>query len=293
MDLTTEQVEHFERVKKRYGPRRTFEQIKEHYLIEKVLAARLRAAPRSERQHLYNEVYDELYTRVEHHPTHRGTSKEVRNQSAERRVKMLKRFLKPDHTYMEVGPGSCAVILKVARLVKKAYAVDVTSEGVKGLETPPNFELALSDGSSIPVPPGSINVAFSDQVMEHLHPDDALEQLRNIHTALAPGGVYVCITPNRLTGPHDVSKYFDDVATCFHLKEYTNAELVDVFKQAGFSKVRVLIGAREFRLPVPVRPIKWFENTIDALPHDLGARVAHTAPAKILNTSNVALLATK
>jgi hypothetical protein len=31
--------------------------------------------------------------------------------------------------------------------------------------------------------------------MEHLHPEDAFEQLRNIIRALAPGGRYVCITP--------------------------------------------------------------------------------------------------
>ena len=61
--------------------------------------------------------------------------------------------------------------------------------------------------------------------MEHLHPDDALEQLQNIYSALVPGGIYLCITPNRLSGPQDVSRDFDMVATGFHLKEYTISEL--------------------------------------------------------------------
>lgn len=61
--------------------------------------------------------------------------------------------------------------------------------------------------------------------MEHLHPDDAYEQLQEIYNALIPGGIYICITPNRLSGPHDVSQYFDSIATGFHPKEYTTVEM--------------------------------------------------------------------
>ena len=71
--------------------------------------------------------------------------------------------------------------------------------------------------------------------MEHLHPDDAVDQLKNIYNALVNGGKYICITPNRLTGPHDISKYFDNVATGFHLKEYTVTELSGLFREVGFS----------------------------------------------------------
>ena len=39
--------------------------------------------------------------------------------------------------------------------------------------------------------------------------------LANLYRALKPGAVYVCITPNRLSGPHDISLYFDSVATGF------------------------------------------------------------------------------
>ena len=75
------------------------------------------------------------------------------------------------------------------------------------------------------MPAGSVDLAFSDQLMEHLHPDDAVEQLRNIHRALKPGGVYVCVTPNRLYGPSDISAFFDDEARGFHLKEYSLDEI--------------------------------------------------------------------
>ena len=85
------------------------------------------------------------------------------------------------------------------------------------------IHVVLSDGVSVEVPAASVTLAYSNQLMEHLHPDDALVQLRNIVRALAPGGLYVR-HPNRLTGPHDISMYFDRVATGFHLKEYTATE---------------------------------------------------------------------
>ena len=80
--------------------------------------------------------------------------------------------------------------------------------------------------------------------MEHLHPEDAFEQLRNIIRALAPGGRYVCITPNRLNGPHDVSSHLDREATGFHIKVYTVTELARLFRAAGFAKARVRPGER-------------------------------------------------
>lgn len=36
-------------------------------------------------------------------------------------------------------------------------------------------------------------------------------QLANFHRALAVGGVYICVTPNRLGGPQDISQHFDQV----------------------------------------------------------------------------------
>jgi len=60
---------------------------------------------------------------------------------------------------------------------------------------PANFTLIISDGCSIPAQRNSVDVAYSNQLMEHLHPDDALEQVHNVLDVLKPGGVYICITP--------------------------------------------------------------------------------------------------
>jgi len=40
-----------------------------------------------------------------------------------------------------------------------------------------------------------------------------------------------------LSGPHDISAYFDDGATGFHLKEYSNEELYRLFLKTGFKNI--------------------------------------------------------
>jgi len=91
--------------------------------------------------------------------------------------------------------------------------VEVSETISANSDTPENFELLITDGREIPVPDGTIDVAYSNQLMEHLHPDDAVEQVTNIFRSLAPGGVYICLTQHRLLGPADISANFDEVPT--------------------------------------------------------------------------------
>ncbi len=263
---------------------RTLEQKREHYEIEKQLAERLRHSTREERRVLYATLYDELFARVPLHPQlqRKSSSETATRRRISKQLGNVGPFLRADRTFLHVGPGDCALTLQAAKLAKKAYAVDVSSEITKGLEAPPNFALILSDGVSIPVPPGSIDVAYSDQLMEHLHPDDALDQLRNIYEALAPGGIYFCITPNRLNGPHDVSRYFDRVATGFHLKEYTVTELDRLFRETGFSRVRAYIRVGKLRMFVAPAPIEWCERLLSALPYGPRRRIASSLPMLLL-----------
>jgi SAM-dependent methyltransferase len=219
---------------------RTFEQLEEHYLIEKRLAERLRNARKPERRSLYAELYDELFRLVPLHPQLTlNAAARGRSKLTSERMKLLHPLLSRESTFLEVGPGDCALAIELCKEAKKVYAVEVSRTVTAGLNFPENFELVISDGCSVPVPPGTVDVAYSDQLMEHLHPDDAIEQLQNIFAALKPGGTYVCITPNRLSGPHDISRYFDKVATGFHLKEYTATELTRIFEGVGFVEIQV------------------------------------------------------
>lgn len=49
-------------------PHRTRKQVENHYLVEKAIAERLKAASREERRLIYSTTYDELFARVPDHP---------------------------------------------------------------------------------------------------------------------------------------------------------------------------------------------------------------------------------
>lgn len=269
--------------------RRTPEQIREHYEIEKELASRLRLASREERRTLYKTVYDELFRRVPHHSQlTRKMDADARQRLVVKEMKALRRFLQSHFTFLEVGPGDCRLSFEVAKFVKKVYAVDVSDEITHYVSHPHNFELILSDGCSVPVSPNSVDVVYSHQLMEHLHPDDASEQLKNIHTALVPGGIYICITPNRLSGPHDISRHFDEYPTGLHLKEYTTTELVELFRSVGFSEFQFFVRIKHVFALLPLFPIKWTEWVLERLPHRLAKPLAAGFPIRKLLDNIVA-----
>ena len=269
---------------------RTLVQIQEHYLIERELADRLRLAPRSQRRGLYCEVYDELFRRVRHHPQLHAANGAPRQREVDGLLALTRGFLTSSTVLLEVGAGDCELAIRAAAIVKRVYAIDVSEQITRGVSCPVNLSLILSDGCSIPVPEGSVNVAVSNQFMEHLHPDDAREQLQNIYRSLAPGGVYVCITPNRVYGPHDVSKYFDQVATGFHLIEYNARDIRRLFASAGFSGMRFYAGARGIFLRVPFWLIAFFEAIVGAFPRGVGKRIAQTGPMRALLGLRVAAM---
>jgi SAM-dependent methyltransferase len=253
---------------------RTLPELRQHYDVETRLARHLLSARSTERRVLYSSVYDELLRSVPLHPHH--TRKADPRQSAEEnedKMMLLERFLKPATTLLEIGAGNCAMSLMAARMVKKVFALEVSHEVVKNVVPPPNLEIVISDGCSVPVPPGTIDVAYSYQVMEHIHPDDALDQLRNVFTALARGGVYLCLTPNRASGPHDISQYFDSVAHGFHLKEYGWGELARLFRSVGFSKVEAYVGFKNRYARVPL----WLPRLVEAVVWRLPERIRRPA----------------
>ena len=263
---------------------RSFERIEFHFNVERQLADRLRGASREERLALYGPVYDELFRRVPDHPQlSQKVSEQSRARATTEQLAFLRPFLREGKCrFLEVGAGDCALSLAIAPFVDSARAVDVSSVISSTAEAPANFSFALSDGISIPVEPGSIDLAYSNQLMEHLHPEDAKEQLSNIRKALKPGGVYVCITPNRISGPHDVSSYFSSVAMGFHLKEYTIRELRDLALEVGFRHVSQggLIKGRPVRYPISATIVA--ESLLQRLPYGARRALVSALPLRLI-----------
>jgi SAM-dependent methyltransferase len=265
------------------GEPRTPSQIAEAYEIEKDLADKLRNSTKDQRRLLYSSLYDEFYRRVPLTPQlARKASGEEKKRQVSHQMEFLGRYLREDSVFMEVGPGDCALSLDVAKRVKKVYAIDVSEEISRLGYTPENFQLILSDGSNIPLDKNSVTVAFSSHLMEHLHPDDAIDQLRNIYNTLAPGGTYICVTPNRLAGPHDISKYFDRTATGFHLKEYTFTELQNMFRETGFLRVKAFTRMRGYYFCIPSLLIILCEKALSISPYPVRTALSRRLPFRFL-----------
>jgi len=260
-----------EQALREHGETRPIENIIAQYEYEREMAERLRHASREERKSLYPIVYDTLYKRFPDHP---GLT---RRDTAERRTQIsvlfhrIKPFLKPDSVFLEIGAGDCLLCYQVARVVKQVYALEVSAEKVAPPPDVPNFELVLFDGFEFPFPDASFDVAFSNQVLEHLHPEDALEHLQQVFRMLKSGGHYICFVPHRFTGPHDISRYFTEEASGLHLKEYTYYELAALFRKVGFTKIRGLVKGRWV-------PASWhaaLEHLVKPFPYRIRKRLAH------------------
>jgi hypothetical protein len=100
---------------------------------------------------------------------------------------------------------------------------------------------------------------------------------------LKPGGRYLCRTPSKVSGPHDVSMFFGDVARGMHMQEYSYETLVQIFKEAGFVRPRIIIAPRAHRLIdlsyVFARPI---EMAFAAVPRSLHTLICRSAIGRTL-----------
>lgn len=269
---------------------RSRERQRHHYEVEMRLADRLRAAPRERRLHMLTGLYEELFREVPDHPRLVCKSTpELSRYEVGRQMSLLRRFLRRDMTLLEIGPGDCALSFAASRHVRQVWAVDVDAVLSRNAEPPANFRLFLSDGVTVPVPAASVGVAYSNQLMEHLHPEDAREQLRNIFAALAPGGAYVCLTPNRLNGPHDISRDFSEEPRGFHLKEYTMTELRTIFLDMGFRSVAAYARTKNVWQRVPFQLVASLEAALERLPAKPRRAVADRWPIRHL--INAALVA--
>lgn len=262
---------------------RTPPELSEHFDIERGLAARLRAATSKEdRRRLYGEVYRQRSERLPRHPlVSQAADPSSRAAAAAPQVALLRPFLAPGCAFCEVGAGDGAVARQVAPLVEHTLALDVTDALALPDDPAVGFQFRVFDGFDLSVPAGSLDVVYSNDVIEHLHPEDAFDHSVAIYRALRAGGVYVCVTPNRLSGPHDISRHFADTPQGFHLHEYTATELADLLRHAGFSRVQmvVTVGGRRLSPLLPSALVRPVEATLDRLPRRMRRPMARCLAA--------------
>jgi SAM-dependent methyltransferase len=215
------------------------ERLRRHYLLERELADRIRRSTPAERKQMTQDAYRRLYAEIPWHVSRQKTAEQVRAE-CQYYTDHLNPFLFPAARVVELGCGTGHVANALAGVVQRVVGVD-TALTVRLAEQRSNLQLIESDVAGFSLTERGFDLVFSTHLVEHLHPDDLAGHLRCTLDHLRPGGVTCIFTPHRVTGPHDVSRSFDDRATGFHLKEYTYRELAGALRAAGFRRPRVQV----------------------------------------------------
>jgi SAM-dependent methyltransferase len=257
--------------------------------VEKAIAERLKSASIEERKLIYATMYDELFRQVPDHPRlTRRADEALTARANEKKFELLREHLTPSSIVAEFAPGDCKLAVEVAKHVRLVYAIDISDQRATGQDSPPNLDLIVYDGyHTDEIPPNSVDVVFSDQFLEHLHPEDTSVHLALAHSILKPGGRYVMRTPHAASGPHDVSQYFCRRAEGFHLKEWTFVEMQRELTRVGFSGFLPFRFVKGRKVEFSPAAIRLYERALSLLP----ARIRRSIAGRL--TPAVCVTATK
>ena len=218
----------------------TDDQVYKMYESEIKHSNRLRIVDSEKRKSLYEKVYEDYYSELPFHPAFKvKKNTDLQKNRLDFQLNKLIPIINKSENFVEIGAGDCALSKKISPYVSKIYALEISETyASQSNELPSNMEIVIFDGFNFPFEARSIDFIYSNQLIEHLHSDDALEQLKSIFNCLKKGGKHMCITPNRLLGPGDISGHFGNEPIGFHLKEYTDLELRSILKSIGFKKFK-------------------------------------------------------
>jgi len=223
---------------------------------------------------MFSSLYAELLRRVPDHPRlTRLESEEMHRRNAASQMKLLREYLLPDSTLVEVAPGNGWLGYEAARVVSRVIGVDISDQLDPNLPKPANYEHVVYDGYHLDLPDAVADVAFSYQFLEHLHPDDVGPHFQLVHRLLKPGGVYVFDTPHRYSGPHDISREFSDTLDCFHFQEWTHREMRRLVQSHGFADCKVFRLGRTQQSWIFNRLVDAIELLLLPVPHGLRRRL--------------------
>lgn len=261
----------------------------DHFLLEKQLADELRSSNASDRKVLYQKLYTKLFSTYPEIATNLHSSEHDRIAW---QIKLIKRLYDKDKIFLEIGAGDCLLSKQLAKHFKKIVAYEVASSIPFIADKPDNLEIRIFNGVDMNEEKESVDIIYSNQVFEHLHVDDVPQILSAYHTFLKEKGRLVVITPHRLTGPHDISRYFTEDAEGFHMKEYTYKDMKAVLKKGGFRKIRGYVGYSKWGyVGMNVNFLIFAEKVYSLLPKALRRKVRGNS--LVFNFFGLKIMATK
>ena len=193
-------------------------------------------ASNKEREAIIEQAYIELFERFPDHPVFLATCEE-----AKRKGKLGAGLIIPlsqrGSNVLEVGCDRGDVLVALAKRGRICTGIEISQHMLESCNTR-DVKIVCGSADSLDFSSGSYVVVFSQEVLEHLHPEDVPMHFAEAFRVLRPNGILAVETPNRRTGPQDISRGFTRVAEGLHLKELTVRELIQMFQKAGFVKIR-------------------------------------------------------
>lgn len=238
----------------------TEEMVLNHWELEKRFTGEILESSRQNRWEVTDRCYTELYSRLEWLNKYCNATDPLPEEKKFYRWSSL--IGKVPLSVYEIGSGKGELLSFLAKSGHRCKGTEITRErGRKHTLEDSNLSWGTSDGVHLKEfeEAESFDVVISNQVIEHLHPDDLGEHLANVRGILKEGGCYLLTTPHVYIGPGDISAVFKKERTMgMHLKEYTFREMREALKAAGFRKVSAvwsLIPQGICRtLGVPIKP---------------------------------------
>jgi len=162
------------KLKRPLPPNRSLEQIRNHYLVEKAIAERLKRANREERKLIYTTMYEDLFRQVPDHERLTQRKDERATLIANKpKLELVSPFLSKSAVFAEFAPGDCSFSIEIAKYVSFVFGIDISDQRSNSNSVPYNFKLIIYDGYSLDqMKEASVDLVFSDQLVEHFHSED-------------------------------------------------------------------------------------------------------------------------
>jgi SAM-dependent methyltransferase len=216
----------------------------------------IREKDAKKRERLYDEFYSNLlqfYGRT----NQQDDSLEIKIAGKDPQVTLFEKELR-GKSIIDFGCGEGHFLMNIQKKLpyKKLTGVDVFIP--ENLKKNPDIHF-ISSGIIHYQTDEKFEVAFSDNVIEHLAPMDLADHLKSVYDSLVPGGKFILVMPNRLFGPMDITRILDNSssgkveAKGGHLNESTYHEMVDALSKVGFGNFQTV-------LPIPKYKYTLFKN---------------------------------
>lgn len=191
----------------------------------------------------YNKIYVDIKNNTPVDPDREIKTFGFRSDFIESEKDLFK-----DRTVIDIGCGPGASTEHISRYAKTVYGLEystsILEEAKRAYGHIKNVQFLSIDEIKLPFDYGSIDLAYSNDVIEHLHPDDAFMHFQEVLRVLKNGGRYYFWTPGKNSGPHDFTKNFylrgvDVSPKASHIREYNFAEMIEILKEVGYRKVTI------------------------------------------------------